>query len=1041
MFLPPIAKTKSSHVRGVSPPAHRPERAKPRQESSRPEVARDSHSASWSFGKVSVFPSDGTRASAGSAVAPARHATGPIQTKLKVSRSHDPLEKEADVVADRVLQQSSSREKSKETPRISRADGVSHGRVSREGTPAGSKAADSVAPNLVHDMVKKSGQPLDAGTREYFEPRIGHDLSGVRVHADASAAQSAQSIQANAYTSGHSIVFSDGKYAPETHDGKRLLAHELTHVVQQAGAKDESVAPAANEGSGTPSESSSGLVQRDSSTPFVQAKDFVSQHLPMLMAENYEPVARDLYMNFVFQGLDYHYVIKVFNDIKSKDEDNVAALFAESLAKNSLLDICAAHPLGRTMLNVLYEAMITGDVSEFERKQAQLILDAKTQRMKPEDFIKSTQVDSKSRATQVFPVRNMRVTPGYDDAPLEAELVAKNTKVRVKYPARIRGTKMFAQDFATLQGDPFSTEGVELPAGQIIGIRDYETNGGKVDYVPALALIDYSNRVKHSTLGTIAQVSMAAASVGLAGPAFAGEEAAEATAGETAVGAGGKWAARLATADRVAGYVQVVSFFVGENRQFLIDKFGWAGKLLVKASEVADSAVAIYGIGRLAHGGFQIAKDLRNASKACREQAASMLDLSKEEMQALEKIDRETDELIKELEGAKAPEAGGGAVAPKPATAGDPVPATSAPRKVEPQAATAPHQAAAHQSAPHPAAKPQKAGRTSRSAEFEAKGPHPFGKKAPANTNRIPPAESHVAEKPLAATGTGEVAPVGGTGPHEAHTSPHSSEGAGGTRMAGRGGNTGGPPRRGSVSTRNAPPTPGTMPGTQIRPPSFATARQQARLERAVERAEHLTRGGSVNVANLNAELKSLKSPAELENAIKEVESSVEKKASTEMSRVEKTRTAPEKRVDKGHSIQEAERKWTREEVLGETPGKTSKTGREVQARMRKDNLLRGEPGNEEFFDSRTKEWYPVNGPKTHMGHTKDAVTWWNTKGKYYARKSPEVRAWMKYSENYALEYGPANSAAGGALLDEYVGPHPDPIVTSGWENPPGPDD
>jgi len=51
------------------------------------------------------------------------------------------------------------------------------------------------------------------------------------------------------------------------------------------------------------------------------------------------------------------------------------------------------------------------------------------------------------------------------------------------------------------------------------------------------------------------------------------------------------------------------------------------------------------------------------------------------------------------------------------------------------------------------------------------------------------------------------------------------------------------------------------------------------------------------------------------------------------------------------------------------------------------------------------------------------------------------VRAWMKYSENYALEYGPANSAAGGALLDEYVGPHPDPIVTSGWENPPGPDD
>jgi hypothetical protein len=177
MFLPPIAKAKSSHARGVPTTAHRLERAKSRQESSRPDVARDLHSASWSFGKVSVFPSGESRASAGSAVAPARHTTGPIQTKLKVGSSHDPLEKEADVVADRVLQQSSLRERSKETPRISRADGVSHERVSREGTQAGRKAAESVAPNLVHDVVKKSGQPLDAGTREYFEPRIGHDLS------------------------------------------------------------------------------------------------------------------------------------------------------------------------------------------------------------------------------------------------------------------------------------------------------------------------------------------------------------------------------------------------------------------------------------------------------------------------------------------------------------------------------------------------------------------------------------------------------------------------------------------------------------------------------------------------------------------------------------------------------------------------------------------------------------------------------------------------------------------------------------------------
>lgn len=77
------------------------------------------------------------------------------------------------------------------------------------------------------------GRPLDAATRNFFEPRFGADFSRVRVHADARAADSARAADALAYTVGHDIVFGAGQYAPQTAAGKKLLAHELTHAVQQ----------------------------------------------------------------------------------------------------------------------------------------------------------------------------------------------------------------------------------------------------------------------------------------------------------------------------------------------------------------------------------------------------------------------------------------------------------------------------------------------------------------------------------------------------------------------------------------------------------------------------------------------------------------------------------------------------------------------------------------------------------------------------------------------------------------------------------------
>jgi outer membrane protein OmpA-like peptidoglycan-associated protein len=89
------------------------------------------------------------------------------------------------------------------------------------------------APPIVHEVLRSPGQPLDPKMRSFFEPRFGHDFSRVRVHTDAEAAESAHALNALAYTVGRRIVFGPGQYRPGDPSGKRLLAHELTHVVQQ----------------------------------------------------------------------------------------------------------------------------------------------------------------------------------------------------------------------------------------------------------------------------------------------------------------------------------------------------------------------------------------------------------------------------------------------------------------------------------------------------------------------------------------------------------------------------------------------------------------------------------------------------------------------------------------------------------------------------------------------------------------------------------------------------------------------------------------
>jgi hypothetical protein len=162
-----------------------------------------------------------------------------LQPKLAISRTDDPYELEADRVADQIMRMPA--------PTVQRqcaactTGGPLCPACEEEGAPMVSRKAEGTGgsagdvPSSVHSAVASPGQPLSAAARAFFEPRFGQDLSQVRVHTDRKAQQSARDINALAYTVGSHIVFDDGRYAPGTPGGQRLLAHELTHVVQQSG--------------------------------------------------------------------------------------------------------------------------------------------------------------------------------------------------------------------------------------------------------------------------------------------------------------------------------------------------------------------------------------------------------------------------------------------------------------------------------------------------------------------------------------------------------------------------------------------------------------------------------------------------------------------------------------------------------------------------------------------------------------------------------------------------------------------------------------
>lgn len=196
-----------------------------------------------------------------------------LQTKLKVGQPNDQYEQEADRVAEQVtnmpepvggngnaasnasgvvqrdlaeghsLWRANMKEEEEQVSRqpLKEEEDKKIQRKEEEEEPVQTKAAAQQTPNLspkaesnIHAM-KGKGKALPESARGELEPRFGYDFSRVRIHTDTPAAETAHALKARAFTVGHDIAFNSGEYAPETAAGKKLLAHELTHVVQQMG--------------------------------------------------------------------------------------------------------------------------------------------------------------------------------------------------------------------------------------------------------------------------------------------------------------------------------------------------------------------------------------------------------------------------------------------------------------------------------------------------------------------------------------------------------------------------------------------------------------------------------------------------------------------------------------------------------------------------------------------------------------------------------------------------------------------------------------
>lgn len=269
----------------------------------------------------------------------------PTQDKLTVSTPGDGSEREADAMSDEVMGMDQAEADTRRGPRtvpkasvVARAAG---GGGQGDDGPGGGDVTAKVEPGL-----RSPGQPIDAAAQGFFEASFGHDFSRIRVHTDAEAALSAKAMSARAYTVGQDIVFGPGEYAPGTPGGRRLLAHELTHTVQQASGSGAVVQRQPTNASTMPPNSSSASTPPMTPAPAPAAPAAIKTIVYKGKTLHSDPVAGKKMLLEMIGADGYKATIAFLDDLStltSRDHDFNAAFKPE---ENEAANLCVNTTAG-----------------------------------------------------------------------------------------------------------------------------------------------------------------------------------------------------------------------------------------------------------------------------------------------------------------------------------------------------------------------------------------------------------------------------------------------------------------------------------------------------------------------------------------------------------------------------------------------------------------------------------------------------------------------------------------------------------------------
>jgi hypothetical protein len=414
--------------------------------------------------------------------------------------------------------------------------------------------------------------------------------------------------------------------------------------------------------------------------PPTTAKELISKHTFLL---NLDERALGSELSTRAQAGQQSLALEVLDELGSTDRDDVALEFMRALPDSALLAF-AGDAGGRALLDRLFDELTSGKVDD-EKTQADRILSAKPLRTTPAEF----DAAALAGTIKIFPFRLPGITV-VNPAPIRAT-IAGNDRIRVKLLVTTFGVTEFKKETKTLPLE-VALSGLLLPSDEIVGVRFYDL-GGQVQFMKALRLVELSNQNDQEHIEKFLEVSAVAATLGAGALGAAGVRTSFAARGLVSLGLEGATATRLVlAADRAAFALGVLSSVLREHRGFFIARFGAQGSAFVRAVDVVNGAVALFGLARVAIESPRAFLALRDAYRRLRGVADPIKGaLDPNEKAALDAVTANADELLKgadEIQAAAKPPGAASPTRPDAPNAPRAIQEPPAP-SVDPRAATA----------------------------------------------------------------------------------------------------------------------------------------------------------------------------------------------------------------------------------------------------------------------------------------------------------------------------------------------------------------